>query len=885
MFEQILEHMQRDAVQKTRAAVSQVFYNRWLSIIHHLFTFLAALLSFTCLVASYAAADLYPKHSLLLVSSAILISGTIVLLSTHFKRHPSFLKWLFQVVQKVRIKLIRAKYTDLFFPHSIVLYLTICLPLILLLITALMTESEWVDTSSSTFISDRELLRQVMTFSAVLVASQIALFTFMFAQFLGKYSSKLAGSLNRHRVVILLGLYPMLSLAILYFVYIYGCPKNIWPVVMPLFVTLNIVCLFLTIWVANTGLHADNIIIYAGEDFSNRVRRAFKPALVQPGQKVGYLWQALGYLSLDWRNPERRTLFEPPPTGVAVTLSLLASLFNATHKALREGQQEVFVSSLNAVRRVLFTYIPRRATYFGTQDSVLSFANDQMAGVIREAKESPNESLVTEAIRCVGDIGVSSLKIPPISRKKDRTVEERVAPSNHQISGHWMWLLREGFAQSHSLMRSTAASEAISQIQRIALVAYQMEYGDVVFGGYTSAISEIHKTCILKPDAYHLTLAGDCIQKTVNVWGFVAQKYGQWAGMHDLNEQLAGTIFSMATSYFQVDKLPMFNFKDASNILTSKLEESELILQDVFFVTMYRSFAERWEQRSAVEDLKRIIKLLVNLTRSGVEQKVSGSGGFVSALYEIGYFVLRGLPPQFAPIKQPEVDRTVLYKREEPSNQQIIEEALFKTWLELLPILMNRDTHLGLEGHQSFFAIVGLGMVIYAERGDETLKEKLIQIVTKYFDWCIRQNKNSDRGLRGDWWDYLQLFGAWCFHILHEKDLAKAIAAAVGRGRPFSYSIGGFLGGSSHGRYGSYGYPKGGLHSDFFLPWFRNLQPQQYLNEQDWERFKSWQEQLMKKEVLLSYFEIVEETRKPLRDKFYKEMRDRENRQSTDQPK
>ena len=365
----------------------------------------------------------------------------------------------------------------------------------------------------------------------------------------------------------------------------------------------------------------------------------------------------------------------------------------------------------------------------------------------------------------------------------------------------------------------------------------------------------------------------------------MAQKYGQWAGMHDVNKQLADTIFSMATSHFQVDKLPMFNFKDVNNILTSKLEESELILQDVFFVIMSRSFTERWEQRCAVEDLKCIIELLVNLTRSGVEQKISGNGGFVSALYEIGYFVLRGLPPQFAQIKQPEVDRSILYEREEPSNQQIIEEALLKAWLELFPILMKRDTHLGLEGHQSFFSIVGLGMVVYAERGDETLKEKLIQIVTEYFSSCIRQNKDADRGLRGDWWDYLQLFGAWCSHFLHEKDLAKTIAAAVGIGRPFSYSMGGLIGGSSHGRYGSYGYPSGGLHSDFSLPWLRNLQPQQYLGEQDWKRFKSWQEQLMNEEVLLSYFEIVEETRKPLRDKCYKEMRDREKRQSTDKTK
>jgi hypothetical protein len=882
MFEQILEHMQRDAIQKTRAAVSQVFYNRWLSIIHHLFTFLATLLSFTCLVAAYSTADLYPEHSLLLVSSAILISGTIVLLSTQFKRQPSFLKWLFQVVQKGRIKLIRAKYTDLFFPHSIFLYLTICLPLALLLITALMTESEWVDTSSSAFISNRDPLSQVMTFSAALIAAQIALFTFIFAQFLGKYSSKIAGSLYRHRTVILLELYPILSLVILYFVYTYGCPKNIWPVIMPLFVILNLECLILTIWAANTGMHADNIITYAGRDFSNRVRKTFKPALVQPGKNVGYLWRALGFLGLDWRNPERRTLFEPAPTGVAVTISLLASLFNATHKAIKEGQQEVFVSSLSAIRQILFTYIPIRATYFGTQDRVLSFANDQMAGVIKESAKSPNESLITEAISCVGDIGTSSLAIPPTPRENERTVKQRMSSSNHSLCGHWNWLLKEAFLQSHMLMRSTAASEAINQLYRIALAAYQMEYGDVIFVGFTSAISEIHKVCILKPDAYHLTLAGNCIQKTVNVWGFVSRKYGQWAAMHDLNDQLADTIVSMATLHFKVDRMPMFNFKDVSNVLTSKLEESELILQDVFFITMTRSFTERWEQRSAVEDLKRIIKLLVNLTMCGVEQKVSGSGGFVAALYEIGYFVLRGLPPQFAPIKQPEVDRPVLYERVEPSNQQIIEEALFKAWLELFPVLMNRDTHLGLEGHQSFFAIVGLGMVVYAERGDETLKEKLIQIVTEYFDWCIRQNKNSDRGLRGDWWDYLQLFGAWCFHFLHANDLANAIASAVGRGRPFSYTIGGFIGGSSHGRYGSYGYPEGGLHSDFFLPWLRNLQPQQYLNEQDWERFKSWQEQLMKEEVLLSYFEIVEETRKPLREKFYKEMRDREERRSTD---
>jgi len=884
MLEQILEHMQREAVQRTRPAVDQVIYNRWLNVIHHLLSFLAALLSFICLVAAYAAADLYPKHGLLLVSYAVVISGFIILLSTSFKRHPSFLKWLFLSVQNVRRKLIRAKYTNLFFPHSLVLYLTIYLPLILLLVAAFVTESEWVDTSSTAFLYGRDPLRQIMTFSAALIAAQIALFTFMLAQFLGKYSSKLAGSLCRHRTVILLGLYPMLSLVILYFVYIYGCPKDVWPVIMPLFTILNLLCLILTILTANAGMHADKIITYAGENFCNRVRKALKPALVQPGQKTGYLLRVLRFLALDWRNPERMILFEVPLRGVAVTISLLASLFNATHKAIKEGQQEIFVSSLNGVRRVLFAYISRRATYFGTQDSVLSFANDQMAAVISESARSPNESLITEAIRCVGDIGASTLTINAMPRERENTVEQRMAFSNHSLCSQWIGLLKEGFAQSHTLMRSTAASEVIHQLQRIALIAYQLEYGDIVFGGYTLPISEIHKTCILVPDAYHLTLAGSCIQKTVNIWGFVAQKHGQWAGVYDLNKELADAIFKMATSQLKIDKLPMFNFKDASNVLTTKLEESEVILQDIFFVTMSRLFTEHWEQRCAIEDLERIIKLLVNLTRFGVEQKVSGTGGFVSALYEIGYFVLRGLPPQFAPINRSNIDKSILPEREDLPSQQIIEGILFNAWSELFPILLKRDTYLGLEGHQSFFAIVGLGMVVFEEGGDETLKRKLIEIVREFFDWCINQQANSGRVLRRKWWDYLQLFGAWCFYFLQTNDLAKAIAAAVGKGRPFHYSMGGAVLGSSHGRFGSYGYPAGSLHSDFFLPWLRNLQSQRYLNEADWQKFEFWQEKLMNEEMLLSYFEIIEETRKPLREAFYKKMRDRKKRQRADQP-
>ena len=84
--------------------------------------------------------------------------------------------------------------------------------------------------------------------------------------------------------------------------------------------------------------------------------------------------------------------------------------------------------------------------------------------------------------------------------------------------------------------------------------------------------------------------------------------------------------------------------------------------------------------------------------------------------------------------------------------------------------------------------------------------------------------------------------------------------------------------GSSHGRYGTYGYPEASLHSDFFLPWLRNLQPQEYLTKHEWDTFRLWQEALMNEEVLMPFYHIVEETRKPLRDAFHKKIREYEEK-------
>jgi hypothetical protein len=497
-----------------------------------------------------------------------------------------------------------------------------------------------------------------------------------------------------------------------------------------------------------------------------------------------------------------------------------------------------------------------------------------MIPLIKNASKSLNEYMITDLVRVSGALGVRSLEIASLPYLKEVVDKHPGFPKSHGLSTFWINLLVEAFELCFTLMRSTAPSEAIQQIQNIAIVAYQKGYSDVIAVSYIPAIKKIHNYCLLVPDVYRIFLASYCLQKTIKVWAFSAITLRGSGGIFDINEQLGEAILELAKNQFSVEKIPSFTFSDVTTILSSKIKQDDLIIQDIFVITLYRQFSEQWEQRVTIEDLARIISIVAGLAKEAVYQKISNPSHYIEVLYELGYFILRGLPDQYIPIKnkiEEEVsDDDDFFREIRKPWQDVMEEKLFEAWYNLFPLFFKTEEHVGLDWQQPFFAILGIGMVVYEERKTEFIKELLLKCAMQYYQLILQENVDQDKRVYEDAWNYLQLLGAWLKYFLEEDNLAKQIAKLVGAGRPFRD---GFYAGSG-GKYGHLGYPSI-MHGDFFLPWLRNLQPQGYLTEEDWEKFRSWQNKLMCDDVLMPFYALVEETRKPLRKKFYESLRKR----------
>jgi len=371
-----------------------------------------------------------------------------------------------------------------------------------------------------------------------------------------------------------------------------------------------------------------------------------------------------------------------------------------------------------------------------------------------------------------------------------------------------------------------------------------------------------------KPNVYLLSLASDCIKNTLNLWGIVATKYGQYAAIENLNKQIADEIFKMVVNQFAITNPSSFGFLDGHIVLISKIDEEQLIIQDIFMITLFRKFDEDWEKREIISDLINIIKLLTKLIKAAVDRNIYYIDSYIEAFYEISYLILRGLPKQYENdnnLKKDDLEFTKL-----KSVKEYLEKELFDCWSQLLTKLFTTESHLGLHWKQSLFAVIGVGIIRYDKTKENTLKLQLIELINKYLELCLKENTKRDQGIQDDSWDYLQLIGAWAFAFLEDENLAKNIAKVVAEFRPFYSSIIGLS--SSEGRHG---YPEVDMRSGFFLPWLRNLQAQNYLKKEEWDTFRLWQKKLMDKEILKSFYIIYDEFRKPLRDDFYKKIKEK----------
>ena len=193
----------------------------------------------------------------------------------------------------------------------------------------------------------------------------------------------------------------------------------------------------------------------------------------------------------------------PPTRPAQLATKMVAGIFNAAHKALRENEHEMFVESMGALIRVADSYATGRSKYFGTSDAFFSYLDDHLAVLLVAASKAPNQYLITNVVNTTGIIGRIALRLGgPVDKDKVDHAQ------SHPLFVHWFGLLVEGFNLSHSLMRSTAASEALEQMSSLTNAAILAGYGEQMRVTVLPGIQGLHQTCILKPDAYHSALAG-----------------------------------------------------------------------------------------------------------------------------------------------------------------------------------------------------------------------------------------------------------------------------------------------------------------------------------------------------------------------------------------
>lgn len=227
-----------------------------------------------------------------------------------------------------------------------------------------------------------------------------------------------------------------------------------------------------------------------------------------------------------------------------------------------------------------------------------------------------------------------------------------------------------------------------------------------------------------------------------------------------------------------------------------------------------------------------------------------------------------------------ESESDVPFRLERPSPQDELDAKIFTAWRDLFSIFFDKHI-IGWDWEQYICSILGIGFANIEGRGSDVLQNQLLESVQHLRQSIVNAQSDGSRNVE-HWWPYLQLIGAWTSGFsVEEAGLSEEIAEEVGRLKPFRSFMHGYSGDS---RFEPYGYPTV-FYTDFFLPRPSNLVPQGYITGEDKNQFIRWQASLMSSELLLAYHKEVEKTRAPLREEFYKRLRERreerENREQT----
>jgi len=878
------EELENRAIKDVANLLPRLAYDRFSRIVHYAFSLFVAIVSFCILFAAHLITTHSAEMDRLILMTGIVFCALLVIVSQILKRNASFIRVLLHGQARASNYLrTRAFFDPLYYQFHVTLML-LCLPLLVLWIVTVLcwngTAEVWVLAGSDEHVRNLEAIKQFTSLALAITSAQIALFTFMFSYLLGRYSSQIVKSLITHRAVFFAWVSSIGALMLLLVYSSYGYPRALETLITPLFVSLTILCLIVTIWVCVSGIHPERAVLYAGARFGRTVRRRVKKSILVFEGKPSRFWLVLRWFGLDWRDQERMKLYEPPSKGLPWVSRCLASLFNAANKAIEENQQELLSHSLMAILTLLQSYVERRKSYYGSKDSVLTEANNQMAALLKAACNSSNEYMPTLIVRCIGKIGALSLQIeeqPPI---QETTSPFGPVPKRHELSLLWAGLLEEAFELTHPLQRTTAPYEAISQLTFMGTLCHKKEYFDPMATRFFSNIQKMHAVAVAHADVYHRELGRKCLEAVMTIFALASQDNRKYSSTYRPFDQCLTALAAMAKGQFLLDALPDFNLNGCGSILTRKSSSDSIVLQDIFYATLSRPISEDWQLTMTISDLHKIISLVADLAQIAAMKRAADNGIFITAFYEISYLVLRGLPKSIEN-QEDSVKSDIPLFRPYISSQDELDTEVLTVWRQLFSIFFDNRI-IGWDWEWYMCAVLGIGFANIEGRKTELLYNELQESVQHLRQHVVKTQSVQSRNI-DHWWPYLQLLGAWMSGFpVKDAALSIEIAVEVGKLKPFRS----FMHGSSgQSQFEPYGYPLINW-GDFALPKPQNLLPQGYMSQDDIQQFLKWQASLMSSDLLLPYYEEVEKTRAPIREEYYKKLREmrteRENREQTE---
>lgn len=793
------------------------------------------------------------------------IAAVIVAVGEHFRTDLAFLNrqthsaWV--SVAKLRIWI----NSDFLFPHLLTAYGFVVAPAVLSALLLKILSVDWAKPGTANYTAFADLLKQLIAFAGTLLAAQIALFNFMFTQLLGKYSSALAVAVSKHRVVrVLRGYLTVLLVGFLFF-YLFGFPDALPKVAFPLVLSLA-ATLIVTIWVSNTGIRVDQAILYAGRHGAALIGRLIKPPIL----KRSRFWNAMAAFGLDWRNPERVVVTLPPQQASSAAMTLAAGLFNAAHKSIQENQHETFWSSLLALSFITEAYVKRRRDYLGSSDQFLTYLNDQLAALAKAAAKAPNEYMVTNTVTIVGTIGAAALEVgrgPDIPQ-----APKPQYPESHPNFVHWQGLLEECFQLTHGLMHTTAASEVLAQLIKLTKKSINLGYAEDASMNFPAELSRIYAICLAKRTTYLLSLAGQCVTAIMDVWNYSLGR--RETAMAGVSKAMCDTVKNMLVAFQAVEKNASFDLKDPVTIVTSKLSEEQVTLQDIALSILSRPVKEEWERRYAQTEFEQLLDMVSELVKQEAAKEISFARQYGDAFYDFAVLVFTVLPNDW---NEPKSEHEKYFHIERESVQEKFENKIAETVKELIP-LYHRAAMPVLHWEHGLFSIIGMAAAIYCETGRESARLLAEDAILCYRNLIAAEREKRER-VRDDDWDYLQLTAVWVRHLLKDDGLADALVNEIATGRPFRF---GMFGGSKHG-WGGYGYPNISLlGSDFRILYPRNVGHR--LNDGVRQRVKHWDELLMDPDQLRDTYERIEKIREPIRKKLMKQLEEERKRRRPQKP-